>query len=184
MQDALADMNDTLLGVPGGYNVSYGPTDREYGIEAAMGTDTNSTHWKVFKQVGEGGGCVCGCNSEGGWVGGWVVGWSGMDGWVGQWVSGSVGAAFRACHSMQPAACRQPPAACRRSAHSCRRSAHPPPPPALLPRAAARAAPQTLQDVLTQDGEPVSVAAGLMFGATDSRYWQKYAKQGSLRLFP
>ena len=45
-------MDDPLLGAPGGYNVTFGPTDRGYGMEAAPGTDTNSTHWRVFKQVG------------------------------------------------------------------------------------------------------------------------------------
>ena len=85
MEKALAGMNDSLLHAPGGYNVTYGPSARAYGVRAQLGADTNSTSYALLKRV--------------------------------------------------------------------------------------------LQSTLSQDGQPVAVAAGIMVGATDSRFLAPFAKQ-------
>lgn len=51
MQDVLASMNDTQLGRPGGYNVSFQPTNRGYGFDPQLGTTTNTSNWALLKKA-------------------------------------------------------------------------------------------------------------------------------------
>jgi acetylornithine deacetylase/succinyl-diaminopimelate desuccinylase-like protein len=50
-EGVLASMNDTQLGAPGGYNVTFQPTNRGYGFDPQLGTTTNTSNWNLLKKT-------------------------------------------------------------------------------------------------------------------------------------